>query len=88
MNKVDKKIRKEKRRTTNDVQETLSSDRRPSAIAPKTLEAVKASNRVDIIEQMANEREAFYRSLSNVDTFGGGWLRRNDETMEQTLNMG
>ena len=57
-------------------------------IGPKTLEAVKASNRVDIIEQMANEREAFYRSLSNFDTFGKGWLRRNDETMEQALNMG
>jgi len=37
---------------------------------------------------MANEREAFYRSLSNFDTFGRGWLRRNDETMEQALNMG
>lgn len=58
------------------------------AIGPKTLEAVKASNRVDIIEQMANEREAFYRSLSTFDTFGRGWLRRNDETMEQALNMG
>ena len=58
------------------------------AIGPNTLAAVKASNRVDIIEQMANEREVFYRSLSNFDTFGRGWLRRNDETMEQALNMG
>ena len=58
------------------------------AIGPKTLEAVKASNRVDIIESMANEREAFYRSLSTFDTFGKGWLRRNQETMEQALQMG
>jgi len=58
------------------------------AIGPKTLEAVKASNRVDIIEQMANDREAFYRSLSTFDTFGRGWLRRNDETTEQAIAMG
>ena len=58
------------------------------AIGPKTLEAVKASNRVNIIESMANEREAFYRSLSTFDTFGKGWLRRNQETMEQALKMG
>ena len=49
------------------------------AIGPKTLEAVKASNRVDIIEEMANEREAFYRSLTNFHTFGRVWLRLNDE---------
>ena len=58
------------------------------AIGPQTLEAVKASNRMDIIEQMANDREAFYRSLSHFDTFGRGWLRRNDETTEQAVNMG
>ncbi len=57
------------------------------SIGPKTLEAVEASNRVDIIEAMANEREVFYRSLAHFDTFGRGWLRRNDETMEQALNM-
>ena len=43
------------------------------------------SNRADIIEQMANEREAFYQSLSNFDTFRKGWLRRNDETRKQAL---
>ena len=75
-------------RIMNNVQGTLSTGRRPYAIGPKTLEVVKASNRVDGIEQMANDREAFYRSLSNFDTFGRWWLRRNDETMEQTLNMG
>ena len=30
------------------------------AIGAKTRETVMVSNRVDIIEQMANEREAFY----------------------------
>tara|TARA_E500000178_G_scaffold321149_1_gene344790 strand:- start:662 stop:1024 length:363 start_codon:yes stop_codon:yes gene_type:complete len=55
------------------------------AIGPKTLETVKAPKRVDIIEQVPIEREALYRSLSNFDTFGKGWLRHNDETRKQAL---
>ena len=38
-------------------------------IGPETRVLVMVSNRVDIVEQMANEREAFYRSLSHFDTF-------------------
>ena len=40
----------------------------------------------EIIEQMHYVREKFYRSLSTFDTFGKGWLRRNDETKEQALH--
>ena len=57
------------------------------AIGPETRVLVMVSNRVDIVEQMANEREAFYRSLSDFDTFGKGWLRRNDETRKQALGI-
>jgi len=32
-------------------------------------------------------RDNFYRSLSTFDTFGRGWIRRNDETKEQALNL-
>ena len=56
-------------------------------IGPETRVLVMVSNRVDIVEQMANEREAFYRSLSNFDTFGKGWLRRNDKTRKQALGI-
>ena len=56
-------------------------------IGPETRVLVMVSNRVDIFEQMANEREALYRSLSNFDTFGKGWLRRNDETRKQALGI-
>ena len=57
------------------------------AIGPKTLDAVEAVDPRDIIEQLAEERELFYRALSTFDTFGKGWLRRNDETRETALEL-
>ena len=57
------------------------------AIGPKTLEAVEAADPRDIIEQLAEERELFYRALSTFDTFGKGWLRRNDETRDTALDL-
>lgn len=57
-------------------------------IGPQTLAAAKAVDRVNLINRMAMYREQFYRSLSAFDTFGKGWLRRNDETREQALAMG
>lgn len=50
------------------------------AIGPKTLEKVAACNPLEIVEKVTEEREAFYRSLKTFDTFGKGWLRRNEET--------
>ena len=40
-----------------------------------------------IVEQIAMKREAFYRGLGTFDTFGRGWLRRNDETRDAALRM-
>ena len=56
-------------------------------IGPMTLQAVASIEPVDIVDQMHYMREGFYRSLSTFDTFGRGWLRRNDETKEQALNL-
>jgi len=56
-------------------------------IGPMTLQAVASIEPADIIDQMHYMREGFYRSLSTFDTFGRGWLRRNDETKEQALNL-
>ena len=58
------------------------------AIGPQTLMAVQASQPEEIINRMAVHRDSYYRSLSTFDTFGRGWLRRNDETREQALEMG
>jgi lysozyme family protein len=56
-------------------------------IGPQTLGAVGRMDPVDIIEQYAAEREAFYRRLKTFDTFGRGWLRRNEETRIAALKM-
>ena len=56
-------------------------------IGPMTLQAVSSVEPADIIDQLHYMREGFYRSLSTFDTFGRGWLRRNDETKEQALNL-
>ena len=54
-------------------------------IGPMTLQAIAEMEPADIIEQMHHVRDGFYRSLSTFDTFGRGWIRRNDETKEQAL---
>ena len=55
-------------------------------IGPMTLQAVASVEPTEIIEQMHHMRDNFYRSLNTFDTFGRGWIRRNDETKEQALN--
>ena len=56
-------------------------------IGPMTLQAVSSGESAGIIDQLHYMREGFYRSLSTFDTFGRGWLRRNDETKDQALNL-
>jgi len=58
------------------------------SIGPMTLIEVERVEPDNIINRIAIYREQFYRSLNAFDTFGRGWLRRNDETREQALNMG
>jgi lysozyme family protein len=42
---------------------------------------------VDIRYNYTARREDFYRSLSTFDTFGRGWLRRNEKTQIDALAM-
>ena len=56
-------------------------------IGPMTLQAVAEVEPAEIVEQMHHMRDKFYRDLSTFDTFGRGWLRRNDETKEQALGL-
>jgi len=58
------------------------------SIGPLTLMKVKQHESVNIINRIAMYREQFYRTLSTFDTFGRGWLRRNDKTRKQALAMG
>ena len=57
------------------------------AIGPQTLMCVGNEKPEEIINRIAIHRDSFYRELSTFDTFGRGWLRRNDETREQALDM-
>lgn len=56
-------------------------------IGPQTLRKIAMENPRDIIEDMWVQREQFYRSLSNFDSFGKGWLRRNNQTRIQALSL-
>ena len=58
------------------------------SIGPLTLMKVKQHESENIINRIAMYREQFYRTLSTFDTFGRGWLRRNDETRKQAIAMG
>jgi lysozyme family protein len=55
------------------------------AIGPRTLAAVEEKDPMQVIEDITAEREQFYKALKTFDTFGKGWLRRNDETCEYSL---
>ena len=57
------------------------------SIGPLTLANVGFVEHSEIINRMAIYRDAFYRSLGTFNTFGKGWIRRNDETKETALEM-
>ena len=40
-----------------------------------------------VISEVTKEREHFYRKLKHFDTFGKGWLRRNEETKNKSMTM-
>lgn len=61
------------------------------AIGPNTL--AKVDNFVSqetlegTITEYQHQRQRYYESLKHFETFGRGWTRRNDETLEAALNM-
>ena len=57
-------------------------------IGPQTVSQVCALNNAErLVELIAIKREEFYRGLKTFDTFGRGWLRRNEETRDKALNL-
>jgi lysozyme family protein len=44
-------------------------------------------NYTNLVNTLAVKRENFYRNLKTFDTFGRGWLRRNDETRAEAVKM-
>ena len=45
-------------------------------IGPITLAAVNKHDAAELIEKFSEAKEAFYRSLSNFEVYGKGWLNR------------
>ena len=60
-------------------------------IGPNTLktleEYIRHHGLETTIENYKDIRQAFYRSLSTFNTFGKGWTRRNNETLEAALKV-
>ena len=56
-------------------------------IGPNTLRDVAKHKPNDIISKMHQARQNFYEGLSTFTTFGKGWSRRNNETLETALEM-
>jgi len=57
-------------------------------IGSRTVAATcRQENKAVVVEAISQKREDFYRSLGTFDTFGRGWLRRNDETRDEALRM-
>jgi lysozyme family protein len=57
------------------------------AIGPMTIKATHDMKPQDVIVKMHSSRQSFYESLTTFKTFGRGWSRRNDETLEAALKM-
>jgi lysozyme family protein len=57
------------------------------AIGPMTIKATHDMKPQDVIVKMHSSRQTFYESLTTFKTFGRGWSRRNDETLEAALKM-
>jgi lysozyme family protein len=57
------------------------------AIGPKTLQAVMDIEPEKIVEGVYDIRQKFYESLKTFKTFGRGWTRRNQETLDQAKKL-
>ena len=56
-------------------------------IGPNTLKAVESADYEVIIQQLTEAIEDFYKRLSTFDTFGKGWLNRNEKTAMLSLEL-
>ena len=56
-------------------------------IGAVTLAAVNAIPEAELIEKFSEAKEAFYRSLSNFDVYGNGWLSRVADVKQHAATM-
>ena len=65
----------------------IIGDKADGVIGPNTLKAVESADSEVIIQQLTEAREDFYKRLSTFDTFGKGWLNRNEKTAMLSLEL-
>ena len=56
-------------------------------ISSQSVGATSECDPAQVVEAISQKREDFYRALRTFDTFGRGWLRRNDETRDEALRL-
>ena len=56
-------------------------------IGPRSKRAIEKYASVGLIEKFYKAREEFYRSRDTFDTFGAGWLNRNNDIYEKSVKM-
>jgi|TARA_Y100000114_G_scaffold43367_1_gene38847 lysozyme family protein len=56
-------------------------------IGPKTLARVSEQDTEELIKLFSIKREEYYKSLRHFETFGRGWLRRNEDVRDTAIDM-
>jgi lysozyme family protein len=56
-------------------------------IGPKTLARVLEQDTEELIKLFSVKREEYYKSLRHFETFGRGWLRRNEDVRDTAIDM-
>lgn len=56
-------------------------------IGARTLAQLGKFDPIDVIKDIAVDRQKFYENLSTFQTFGKGWTSRNNKTLAQALEM-
>jgi len=65
----------------------FTGDQVDGCIGPETLGAAAKADPWTLVDDLADRQAAYYRSLSDFPTFGGGWLNRTDARRRAALAM-
>jgi len=74
------------RRACKEIQKIIGVQA-DGVIGPITLESIKHYSPISLLKELSEERESFYRGLPTFETFGRGWLRRNEETYQLAMKI-
>lgn len=65
----------------------FSGDELDGSIGPQTLGAAAKCDARTLVDDLADQQSAYYRSLADFDTFGAGWLNRTEARRAAALAM-